>query len=47
MAITRISESDHRLLQNLANRTGKQLQQIMAGAIKRVAKRRPSRVYTL
>ncbi len=33
MATTRISESDHRLLQNLANQTGKQHQQIIHEAL--------------
>ncbi len=33
MAITRISESDHRLWQNLANQTGKQPQQIIHEAL--------------
>ncbi len=33
MATTRISESDHRLLQSLANQTGKQHQQIIHEAL--------------
>lgn len=33
MATTRISESDHRLLQNLASQTGKQHQQIIHEAL--------------